>query len=218
MSKPVPESSPIAFLSDIHGNLRALDAVLEELQRRVIERIYVAGDHLLGGDDPVGVYKRLMQVNAICTRGPGDAALVQIDPDALSPDGDEQREAARRFKETRRALGDLALKFLERLPETRRIPLVDGSEILMVHGSPADPSVEISDDLSDEEMVELLADDPADIVVCGASHVPFTRELPEARVIGLGSVGQAPDGSVAFYTVVSPRMDGTLIEQSWVDL
>ncbi len=215
--KVPPASAPIAFLSDIHGNLEALDAVLEELRRRVIDRIYVAGDLLLGGTDPVGVFKRLQQVNAQCTRGLSDAALVKVDPDSLLPQDAEQIERAASFRQTRRGLGELALKYLERLPLTLRIPLIDGSEILMVHGSPADPTVELSDDMSDDEMIALCADDPADIIICGASHVAFSRQLPETRVVNVGSVGEAP-GSVACFTVITPRMDGNLVEQTWVDL
>ncbi|MCZ7687567.1 MAG: metallophosphatase family protein [Sandaracinaceae bacterium] len=208
----------MAFLSDVHGNLRALDAVLEELARRGVGDIYVAGDLLLGGEQPVEVFKRLSQIGAKCVRGVSDDALVQVRPDALRPSGDEQRALADRFRETREAVGELALKFLEKLPEQRRIPLVDGSEIVVVHGSPADSSVELSHDLTDDEMLALLAGDPADIIVCGASHVPFQRDLDGVRVINVGSVGAAPEGAVAHYTVITPRADGTtLIEQTFVE-
>lgn len=213
-----PASGPMAFLSDIHGNLRALDAVLAELERQGVKDIYVAGDLLLGGPEPVEVFKRLSQVGAKCVRGLSDNALTQVSPSALKPVDDAQREKAQRFLETRNAIGELALKFLEKLPETRRIPMVDGSEILVVHGSPADPSVEISHDLEDEEILALLADDPADIVVCGASHVPFQRDLDGVRVINVGSVGAAPEGNVAHYTVITPQGGGTtLVEQAFVE-
>ena len=54
-----PEAAPIAFLSDVHGNLTALDVVLAELERLDVKRLYVAGDLLLGGDEPLGVWQRL---------------------------------------------------------------------------------------------------------------------------------------------------------------
>lgn len=208
----------MAFFSDVHGNLRALDAVLDELARRGIKEIYVAGDLLLGGDEPVEVFKRLSQVGAKCVRGLSDDALTKVAPSSLRPRSDREREQAARFVKTREAIGELALKFLEKLPEKRRIPLADGSEIVVVHGSPADPSVEISHDLTDDEMLSLLAGDPADIVVCGASHVPFSRDLEGVRVINVGSVGAAPEGGVAHYTVITPRDDGTtLVEQTFVE-
>lgn len=207
----------MAFLSDVHGNLPALEAVLRELRGRLIDEIYVAGDLLLGGDEPVEVFKRLRQAGAQCALGISDRALVEVEPSALRPADPAERSSAARFRETREALGELVLKYLEKLPEAIRIPLMDGAEVLVVHGSPADPTTELAADLSDEEMLQLLDDDPADLVICGGSHVPFQRALPETRVINVGSVGAAPEGRVAHYTVLTPRMDGTLVEQSWVD-
>lgn len=213
-----PASAPMAFLSDVHGNLRALDAVLAELSRAGVNDIYVAGDLLLGGDQPVEVYKRLSQVNAKCIRGVSDSALISVPPDSLRPQNSKERTLAERFAETRNAIGQLVLKFLEKLPEERRIPLVDGSEIVMVHGSPADAMQEMSHDMDDEELMALVGGDPADIVVCGASHVPFQRELDGVRIVNVGSVGAAPEGSVAHYTIITPRPDGTtLIEQTYVE-
>lgn len=215
--RPLPANAPMAFLSDIHGNLRALDAVLDELQRRLIKNVYVAGDLLLGGDDPVGVFKRLQQIDARCVRGLSDTALVEVSPENLRPTDEAQAAMARRFEQTRERLGQLALKYVERLPEKLRLPMMDGSEIVMVHGSPADPSIELSHDLEDDEMYALLGGDPADIVVCGASHVPFQRDFEDVRVVNVGSVGQAPEGGTAHYTVITPRMDGMVIEQTYVE-
>jgi len=214
--RPRPANAPMAFLSDVHGNLLALDAVLDELQRRMVDSIYVAGDLLLGGDAPAEVYKRLQQVDARCVRGVSDSALVEIGPDSLEPLDKAQTEMARRFRSTRSAVGELALKYLERLPEKLRIPMIDGTEILMVHGSPSDPTTEISHDLEEDEILALIDGDPADIIVCGASHVPFSRLIDDVRVVNVGSVGQAPEGGLAHYTIITPRMDGTLIEQTWV--
>jgi predicted phosphodiesterase len=61
-------------------------------------------------------------------------------------------------------------------------------------------------------------DDPADIVVCGGSHVAFQRDIDDVvRILGVGSVGAAPEGRIAHYAVLTPRMDGTLVEQTWVE-
>lgn len=210
-------SRPIAFVSDVHGNLPALDAVLEAMAERDVSDLCVAGDLVLGGDEPLATWQRLRSANARCTRGLSDAALCQLDEDALRPRDEAERMKAERFLATRSALGDLVLERLRRLPERLRIPMIDGREIVMVHGSPADPTREISHDLSDEEIMSLVADDPADIVVCGASHVPFVRVIDDVIVANVGSVGQAPEGRVAHYTIVTPRMQGAEILQLWAD-
>jgi len=211
-----PAAAPIAFLSDLHGNLAALEVVLAELDRLGVKRLYVAGDLLLGGDEPLGVWQRLQTLGATCTRGPSDMALGSVDPTSLVPIDDEQRRQARRFADTRAAIGDLVAERLRRLPERERIPLVDGREILMVHGSPADNNREISHDLSDDEILALLDDDPADIIVCGSTHVPFQRAVDEYHVVNVGSVGAAPEGQIAHYTVITPRMSNADILQDWV--
>ncbi|MFW2389105.1 MAG: metallophosphoesterase family protein [Polyangiales bacterium] len=211
-----PEAGPIGFLSDLHGNLRALDAVLGELERLGVKRVYVAGDLLLGGEEPLAVWQRLQSLGAVCTRGPSDLALGSVDPGSLVPIDSEQRKQARLFADTRAAIGDLVAERLRRLPEQQRIPLIDGREVLMVHGAPGDPGREISHDLSDDEILGLLNDDPADIIICGATHVPFQRAAEDYHVVNVGSVGAAPEGQVAHYTVLTPRMSGADILQDWV--
>ncbi len=212
-----PVSAPLAFISDVHGNLVALDAVLAELDAKGVGKVYVAGDLLLGGPEPLEVWRRLQALGASCIRGVSDAALCTIDPNSLEAITDKERERLARFRETRDALGDLVIEQLRRLPEQQRIPMIDGREILMVHGSPIDPTHEISYDLEDAEVVALIADDPADIVICGATHVPFQRRLDDLHVVNVGSVGQAPEGRVAHFTVLTPRMEGAIIAQDFVE-
>jgi predicted phosphodiesterase len=211
-----PAAAPIAFLSDVHGNLVALDVVLAELERLDVKRLYVAGDLLLGGDQPLKVWQRLQALGATCTRGPSDIALASVDPSSLVPIDEAQRRQARVFAETRGAIGDLVAERLRRLPEQQRIPLVDGREVLMMHGSPADSTREISHDLSDDEILALLDDDPADIIVCGSTHVPFQRTVGEYHIVNVGSVGAAPEGQIAHYTVLTPRMSNADILQDWI--
>ena len=211
-----PEAAPIAFLSDVHGNITALEVVLAELERLEVKRVYVAGDLLLGGDEPLEVWQRLQALGAICTRGASDLALGSVDPGSLVPIDEEQRRQARLFSATRAAIGDLVAERLRRLPEQQRIPLVDGREVLMMHGSPADSTREISHDLSDDEILALLNDDPVDIIVCGSTHVPFQRAVAEYHIVNVGSVGAAPEGEIAHYTVVTPRMSSADILQDWI--
>jgi predicted phosphodiesterase len=100
------------------------------------------------------------------------------------------------MRATRDALGELILQRIRRLPTHQRIPLEDGGELLLVHGAPADPAEALTHDMTDEEINALLGDDPADLVVCGASHVPFDRVVGGVRVVKVGSVGEAPGEGV----------------------
>lgn len=212
-----PASAPMAFLSDIHGNLPALEAVLAELAQRAVVDIYVAGDLLLGGDEPLEVWQRLSRIGAHCVQGVSDAALAAVAAESLRPTTDGERAAAARFGATQRAVGELVLRQLAALPKQLRIPMIDGSEILLVHGSPGDPTTGMGHDLEDSELEHALRGDPADVVVCGSTHVPFMRDLGEVQIVNVGSVGEAPEGHAAHYTVITPRSNGADAVQDYAE-
>jgi hypothetical protein len=112
-----------------------------------------------------------------------------------------------------------------------RQPLEGGRQLLVVHGSPADPLEPITHDMDDGAIATMLGEDPADIVLCGGSHVPFDRLIPRrvevngvpsvTRVINLGSVGEAPCGDeppFAHATFVESTDGGIEVEQFVVPL
>jgi predicted phosphodiesterase len=98
------------------------------------------------------------------------------------------------MKAVRGELGDLILERVKRLPTHVRIPLEDGGELLLVHGSPVDPAEALTFDMTDEEVDALIGDDPADVIVCGMSHTPFHRNVGDIHIVNVGSIGEAPDG------------------------
>jgi predicted phosphodiesterase len=191
--------------------------VLEELKRRRARDIFVAGDLLLGGDEPLAVWRKLQSVGANCVCGPSDVALARVDAGTLRPSDDEQREKVQAFVNTRAALGELVLKQLGQLPRQLRIPMIDGGELLLVHGSPKDAFETIGHELDDDEMLGMLNDDPADVVVCGGTHVAFSRHLDTVQVLNVGSVGASPEGRVAHYTIVFPGSSGSTFDQGFVE-
>ena len=212
-----PASEPMGFISDVHGNLEALDAVLAELKRHLVRDLFVAGDLLLGGAEPLAVWRKLQTIGARCVSGPSDLALARVDPRALKPHDDSEREKVRLFVETQRALGELVQKQLGLLPRELRVPMIYGGELLLVHGSPKDPFEPLGHELDDDELRIMLDDDPADVIVCGGTHVPYARQLDEVQVINVGSVGSAPEGRFAHYAVVSPSLSGSHFQQGYVE-
>lgn len=192
-------------LSDIHGREGALAAVLATAERRGYTHLLVAGDLCFPGPDAAAVWRRLVAARATCVQGLTDKALATLDPSAITPKNDHERERLERFSAVQKDLGEAALRALGQLPLTHRMPLPDGGELLLVHGSPADPTVPLTHDMTDDEIRRLLGDDPADIVVCGGSHVPFDRVVMGVRVINVGSVGEAPGSD--------PHAHATFIEQ-----
>jgi predicted phosphodiesterase len=179
-------------VSDVHGHLDALRAVLATAERRSFHRLLVAGDIVFPGPEPLETWRRLSAAGAVMVQGLTDRAVATLDPAMLHPRSEHERARLDRMRATRDALGDLILQRIRRLPTHQRIPLEDGGELLLVHGAPADPAEALTHDMTDEEINALLGDDPADVVVCGASHVPFDRTVGGVRIVNVGSVGEAP--------------------------
>ncbi len=203
-------------ISDIHGNLLALTAILATAERRSFSKLLIAGDIVFpGGNEdavtqPLETWRRLVAAGAVMVQGVTDQALATLDPNRIEANSDHERRMVDRMKRVRSELGDVVLERLQRLPKTFRMNLEDGGELVLVHGSPMDPSEAITFDMSDEEVLALIGDDPADVIVCGMSHTPFDRTVSEVRIIGLGSVGEAPDG-------VSPRELPQVAHATWIE-
>ena len=181
-------------VSDIHGNLDALRAVLATAEKRSFHKLLVAGDIAFPGPEPLETWRRLNAAGAVMVQGVSDKALATLDPNALRARSEHERVMLERMKAVRAELGDLVLERVKRLPTHQRVPLEDGGELLLVHGSPLDPAEPLSFDMSDEEIDALLGDDCGDVVVCGMTHVPFHREVGGVQIVNVGSIGEAPDG------------------------
>jgi predicted phosphodiesterase len=205
-------------ISDIHGHADALAAVLATAERRGYSRLLVAGDLLFPGPAPLDTWRRLLSANAVCVQGVGDRALATIDPDNLSATDEHEQRRLDRLRATRGQLGELILVRLAKLPTTIRIPIETGGDILLVHGSPRDPSEPFSHEMTDEEMSALVGDEIADLIVCGGSHVPFDRQLGDVRIVNVGSVGEAPGGQHAHATFIETTASGVTVEQFVVPL
>lgn len=211
-------------ISDIHGHADALSAVLAVADRHGYEKILVAGDLCFPGPDPLATWRRLTQLQAVLVQGTSDRALATLDIGKVVPKSEHEKSRLDRVSTVRRELGDLILARLGRLPTTFRMGLEDGSELLLVHGSPVDPFEPFCHDMTDEEMAALLGDDPADIIVCGGSHVPFDRMVQGVRIVNVGSVGEAPSGQAgggighADVTILSTSKLGVDVEQIAVPL
>jgi predicted phosphodiesterase len=165
-------------LSDIHGHAEALSAVLATAERRGYTRVLVAGDICFPGPEPLRTWRRLSQLNAVCVQGVGDRALAMVDADTLRPRDEFERTRLRRLLEVREELGDALLRQIAKLPQMARVPLEAGRQLLVVHGSPLDPLEPMTHDMDEVAISAMLGEDPADVVLCGGSHVPFDRMIP----------------------------------------
>jgi predicted phosphodiesterase len=199
-------------VSDVHGHAAALRAVIREAEGYGFDQLIACGDLCFPGPEPLEVWKLLVQRRALCTQGMGDRALAAIDPEKLSATGEPERARIDRLRKTHRELGDIIIARLGQLPPIARLPIESGHTLLVVHGSPADPTEPFDLDMSDDELIALLGDEPGDIIVCGGSHVPFDRTVADVRIVNVGSVGEAPSGDHASAVILTTSQLGISVE------
>jgi predicted phosphodiesterase len=205
-------------ISDIHGHYAALEAVLTTGRAHGFDQLIVCGDLLFPGPDPLKVWKTLLENKALCVLGLADRALAMVDPAKLSATTERERARIERLRQVHAELGDLIIAHLGKLPPVARLPVESGDELVIVHGSPADPSEPFTHDMSDDEIWALVGDDPGDVIVCGGSHVPFERHLSDVRIVNVGSVGEAPSGTHADATLIETTPFGIDVRQLTIDL
>ncbi len=205
-------------VSDIHGHHAALQAILKEAGETGFDQLIVCGDLLFPGPEPLETWRTLLELKAVCVQGVGDRAVFEVDPSRLRATSEEAEARIQRLTAVRQELGDLIVARLGKLPPTARLPLADGSELLIVHGSPMDPTECFTSDMTEQELSALIGDDPADIIVCGGSHELFQRQVDNVRIISVGSVGEAPGGGYATGAFVESSPLGTAIVELNVSL
>ncbi|MEN9578762.1 MAG: hypothetical protein RJA70_1771 [Pseudomonadota bacterium] len=205
-------------ISDIHGHADALRKVLAEGKSRGYDQLVACGDHLFPGPAPLETWKILVAEKAICVQGLTDAAVAQIDPTELNPETDDQQARVDALSQLHDELGELIVRRLAQLKTQARLPLESGHEIVFVHGSPVDPTETMAVEMDDDELCSLIGADPADMIVCGSSHVPFERKIGEVSIVGVGSVGEAPTPGIAYATILESTSLGVRVEQFEVEL
>lgn len=205
-------------ISDIHGNADALEAVLAEASDRGFDQLLVCGDLCFPGPRPLDVWKLLVSHRAVCVQGVSDRAVALIDPNNLSATDERERERLERLRQVHAELGEIIVTRMRLLPPIAQLPLESGHTLVLVHGCPMDPTESLSEDMSDDELLALLGDQPGDLVVCGGSHVVFDRSVEDVRIVNVGSVGEAPGGGYADATIIHSTPTGIHVEQFVVQL
>ncbi len=185
----------VALLSDVHGNLPALEAVLQAVADEGIGERYCLGDLVGYGPDPEGVVDRLLAEGVPTVAGNYDvgvgARMGGCGCHYVSAQAKADGEASYRYTEA--STGDAAAARLLALPRELRFEH-EGARVLLVHGSPRRLNEYLTPDRSDSQLSRLAAEGGADVLCVGHVHVPYHRSpSPGVHVVSAGSVGKPKD-------------------------
>jgi predicted phosphodiesterase len=199
----------VAAIYDIHANLPALVAVLQEIRRAQVDRVVVGGD-VLPGPMPLETLARLgeMDLPVHFLLGNGDREVLAR---MTGTETDWYRTAPEPWRApiewTAEQLRPAHRQLLARWSATCRLTVSGLGEVLFCHATPRN-DVEIFTRLTpDERLVPVFERVDAPVVVCGHTHMQFDRTVGGVRVVNAGSVGMPFGEPGAYWLLLGPGVE-----------
>jgi putative phosphoesterase len=176
----------LGLISDIHGNLPALEQVLAELARDNVDQILCLGDVAVG-PQPVETLDRLQSLGCPTVMGNWDACLLGAEPQVHG-------EIAEMLVDVCTwSAAQISLPqqdYIRTFKDTHEVRLDENLTLLAFHGSPRSFDDYIYATTSDDELETMFAGYEADVFAGGHTHFQMFRRRGEHVVVNAGSVGQ----------------------------
>ena len=183
----------LAILFDIHANLPALEAVIEDLSQFNVDYVVVAGDVISFGPFTQQAVQRVIENNWAVIRGNGELFLL----DYGSPRAPEEWKDPIGFPIPpwlNRQLDTNSKNTIATWADTLTLRFSDAPSIRVVHGTPQSHWDSLYPTLADEKITELLSEVQEDTLIAGHTHLPLNRQSGRWHLLNPGSVGVPLDG------------------------
>jgi putative phosphoesterase len=193
----------VAALYDIHGNLPALEAVLEETRREGVDQIIVGGDVMPGPMSRESLDCLLdLDIPVRFIQGNGDRVVL------AQMAGTEPTEVPEQFREvirwTARQLGPEDQRLLASWPSTLRFEMPGLGEVLFCHATPRNDVEIFTRATSAHRLRPIFEGLDVALVACGHTHMQFDRTIGGVRVVNAGSVGMPFGKPGAYWLLLGP--------------
>ena len=196
---------PVACLFDIHGNLPALEAVLEEVLQSEADHVVVGGD-VVPGPFPREcldlLYSLSLTVDFII--GNGDRETITAMRDGVSSAVPAYFHEAMRWNAAQ--LTEQDAKLISTWPLTRRLHVGGIGDVLFCHATPRNDSEIFMRTTSNETLLPIFEPLGVHAVVCGHTHMQHQRTVGTTRIINAGSVGASFQGPGAYWALMGPTV------------
>ncbi len=199
----------VAALYDIHGNLPALEVVLEEIRRERVDQIVIGGD-VLPGPMPLECLELLttLEVPTDFIMGNGDrevlARMRAIETEWYRTARPEWREP---IDWTAQQLSPEHEEVIAGWPATRTSRIDGLGEVLFCHATPRNDKEIFTKATAEDHLLPVFEAVGADLVVCGHTHMQFDRRVGKTRVVNAGSVGMPFGRTGADWLLLGPGIE-----------
>jgi putative phosphoesterase len=194
----------IAVMGDVHANLPALRAVIDDVARIGADALYCVGDVVGRGPHPNEVADELRRLEIPTVQGNWDEAVgmdrEQTGAGWASAEAEAEGNASMRW--TAEVLREENKAWLRQLPQTLRLTLA-GRSAFLFHGSPLRQNEYLWTSRPSRVFARIASDEADDLFCFGHTHEAFHRVVGQAHFVGCGSVGCGTDGDArARYAVI----------------
>jgi putative phosphoesterase len=176
----------VGFISDIHGNLIALEAVLADLEQHEVDRLVCLGD-ICFGPQAHECLGRVRELGCPVVLGNWDSWSIDGFPPADDPIGIMLYEIGRWWA---KQLTDEDEAYVRTFAATLELPLDNGARMLCFHGSPQSFSDWIFSTTPDDDVERMFEGFDAPVLVGGHTHLQMLRRFGPSLIVNPGSVGQ----------------------------
>ena len=196
----------IAAIYDIHGNLPALEAVLQDIRRAEVDLIVVGGD-VLPGPMPRETLKCLLdlEIPVQFIRGNGEREVLAVMSDRETGTIPEQFLEAMRWSAAQLHPEDEQL--LASWPQTVSVHLGGVGEVLFCHATPRSDTEVFTRHTSEQHLLPIFEGLNVPLVICGHTHMQFDRTIGKVRVVNAGSVGMPFGKPGAWWLLLGPDVE-----------
>jgi predicted phosphodiesterase len=179
---------PVAALYDIHGNLPALEAVLQDMRQAGVERVVIGGD-VVPGPMPCETLAGLLGLDVPVQFIQGNGEVAVLAQRAGTGPGTLPEQAREAVRWTARQLTPEHGRLFASWPKTLRLGVAGLGDVLFCHATPRDENECFTRLTPEERLLPIFQGLDGTLVVCGHTHMQFDRVIGRARVVNAGSVG-----------------------------
>ena len=208
----------VAIISDIHANLQALEAVLNDIKEQECEHIFCLGDLALAGPQPKETLDFIMaQENWTIIQGNTDRMIANYGPEVVDFLNAQYPVMANAIESDNQTLDDTYRAYLANLPPQLSIE-IEECKILLVHGSPRSNMEDILPQMPLEAKEEMIYGTEEKLILCGHTHIPCGYQTnTNQTVVNVGSVGRPMTEDPKACYAIADFQDGSFeIKHSFV--
>ncbi|MBQ4801417.1 metallophosphoesterase family protein [Aquimarina sp. MMG015] len=194
----------IAILSDIHGNIDAFKAVIDQMKKQKVDIVFSLGDHLGYYPEAIEVFDEIKKWDCHVISGNHERIFLNFLKESKEYRENVIAKYGTSYLHYEKSFSDDLITEISQFPDNKEV-VVDGIKFLLCHGSPMDKDQYIYPD-AENVVLDDCDSKNCDFVFMGHTHYPMVYKGENTMIVNVGSIGQARTiGGIANWGIVNTK-------------